>query len=346
MTAQRPGQETDAKYPSLMAAVGPVPPHPLEARAAVALERARNRTTKILVAWLIATTAVALVASSFPSLLGWATVEYETRGRVTHVVAVPDGELVTYEASGPDGTIIWGRHFDDSEWDVGDPIEGWVVEGNRFHHKTASWIGPSGFLFWVMAIGIVLFTLRRLVAILIALRDVRVGRDRPRPGYIAFIDNPLPRSWRPLVLIWWSDPTATGWLTRPEQSLLADEDTGSELIEPKQVHIWEALIDTGRFSWMKPRWIAVADGVIVPHRRAFLAAAIATSPRREQRVEGPRKLDQEPDEQAEIRPIAAPDRRNSFGRMLGWRVIALIALAVVSDLTVGAGAPIEVVGGV
>lgn len=327
-----------------MAAIDGMRPD-IEVHAESALVQARARAAKIVVAWVLGTAVVGYMASTYPPLFGWPVVDYKVTGRVVSVHPVPDGEVVTWEATGPEGTIAWARHFDDSEWDVGDPIEGWVDEDDSFHMNVgAAWMGPSGFLFWFMSLTAIGFTARRVVGIVIARADVRETRDRPRPGYAALIDNPIPRAWRPLVLVWWDDPVASGEVAQPEFVLIADDDTGAHLMESGVTRIWEAAIDTGRFEWMKPRWIAVADGVVVPHRRALLAGALATLPLRDQRVHGPRKLERRPDDiPAPI--VAPPERKNRFPWMLGWRALGLVALAFFSDLTEGGGDPVQLVGG-
>jgi len=308
-----------------------------------ALLAARSRAVKYFAAWLMATSFGFSVLYSFGPSLGWPSGGHPVKGHVVEIRPVSDGEVVFWEAVGPEGRVYWSNHLDeDHEWDLGDPIDGWITDDARFYmQEFASWMGPAGGYLWFMVLITLLFVGRRLLGIVIALWDLRTGRDRPRRGYVALIENPLPKTWRPLVLIWWDDPTDGEKAPFPDVTFLADDVTGEHLKSGVQMRVLEAEVDTGRFSWMKPRWIAVTGGVLVPHRRALLAGALSTSETRGWTNKKPVRLKSDggaPEETGQLHPRWS----DGFAAMVLIRVGAVAALALVSFF-IAEGHPVTLV---
>ena len=109
------------------------------------------------------------------------------------------------------------------------------------------------------------FALRRLWGLVIATFDAGRGADRPRLGHVALV-RPY-RSWRPLVAVWWRDPTPGDHLPPPDAVYRADEEAADAMrSDSSTVLVHRAWVDTG----FKPRWIAGERGVVIPHRRALL----------------------------------------------------------------------------
>lgn len=313
-------------------AIDHAPPDPsLTRETEDALRVARAHALKILTAWVIASALVLSVLHSFGSSFGWPSGEHQVRGHVVEIREVPDGEVVFWEAEGPEGRVYWSNHLDeDHEWDLGDPVDGWITDDGRFYMKTgASWMGPTGGFVWLFVIAILLFVARRVIGIIVALWDLRTGRDQPRRGYAALIENPIPRTWRPLIVIWWKDPTATEKAPFPDLPLLADDVTGGDLLSEGAMKTMEADVDQGRMRWMKPRWVAVKGGVLVPHRRALLAGALSMTQTRGRTTEQPVRLSSSGGA-GELGPNSADRWSDRLPAMVLIRVAAVAALAAMS----------------
>ena len=320
----------------------PPPGQPTALDVVTPLRTAREHAAKAVVAFAVAAAVVLAVLSTFGRAIGWPTADYRVEGRVVGVSPTEEGTIVTFEGRGDGRVLRWERLVEDNEWEFGERTEGWVIDG-AFHTSTPlPWAGPADFVFIMLSASFTAWGLRRLVGIVIALADVRRGGDPPRHGYAALVDNPLPRSWRDVLLIWWDDPTGGDAWARPAQVLLADDETGAELRSLERVRVWEAWVDTGRFAWMKPRWVGVRDGVFVPHRRAMLARVAASSRARQKRAVGPERLDAAP--LAVSWPEAQPRRRHSLPKMLLWRLVAVAMFALASAWFVDSGDAVTVLG--
>ena len=301
--------------------------------ARASLEAARLHAMRLLFAWLIASGAVLSLIHTFGDSVGWVSADHRVRGHVVEIKPDPEGEIVFWEAEGPNGRVYWSRSFEDSEWDVGDPIEGWITDGRFYQRAFASWMGPVGGLLWMGVLTIIFFVSRRLLGIVIAIWDLGRGRDHPRPGYAALVENPVPRAWRPLILIWWQDPSGAEKPPSPDHAFLADDVTGADLMSETSLRVMEGSVDSGPAPWMKPRWVAVTGGVLVPHRRALLARAMALSAFRDSTVKEPVPF------KPSIEPIVASQDQGPsekwherFSSMVLIRVGAVVAIAVLSRI--------------
>lgn len=184
----------------------PQPPgHPTGLDVLTPLRGAREHSVKDVLGWLVAFAVVAGAVTFFGSALGWPAADYRVSGQVVDRAVVADGTVVTFEGQGGGHRVRWQRLVEDNAWDLGEAAEGWVVDG-RFHTDLGlAWTGPADTIFVVLVLLFAGLAARRLLGLVIALLDVRRPGDRPRRGYAALVGNPVPRSMRKIVLIWWDD---------------------------------------------------------------------------------------------------------------------------------------------
>lgn len=205
------------------------------------------------------------------------------------------------------------------------------------------WLGPPSFLFISLVAMFTLFAGRRLFGLLIAWWDLHQGRDAPRLGYCTLVNNPIPRTWRPLLAVWWGDPRGADRLARPDVVFLADDETGKDLVSSNPVRVWRAWIDSGAYAWAKPRWVGVSEGVIIPHRRTPFGRWYVRSSTRRARVGNPIAMEQgPPDVDAVYRPPSPEGPVHDFRTMFLWRLGIVLAIAVGAGFLVTAEAVVTV----
>ncbi len=310
------------------------------------LRHARDHATGSLVTLVLASATVFLLVLYEGDLLGWPRIDHRVEGEVVAIEQIPDGTVVTFTARGGGREVRWSRSLEDSSWEVGQGIEGWIDEEGRFHADHGfGWAGPpTFFFFWVLA-GFVVFAARRLLGLWIAWWDLHRRGDEPRLGFAALVADPTPKTWRPLLAIWWEDPTDGSRLARPDGTYRADDETGGDLASSHPVQVWRAWIDTGRFAWTKPRWVGVRDNILIPHRRAAFGRWYVWMVTRKARVDGPEPMLHGPPD-----PLAAPAGeppplpRHDFRKMLLLRLAAVLALAVAAGFLTGEGEAVTTVG--
>ena len=228
-----------------------------------ALHDARAHAARALAAWFVVVALTAAVSPLALRVLGWPEIAATFDAEVVEIEAAE----VVFEGEHEGHAILWAfERSEDSGWEVGDQRTAHLDEDGRVHLDEQLGLAgiPVAFaaLFPLIFLG---FALRRLWGVVVAAFDAGRGTDQPRLGYVALV-RPY-RSWRPLVAVWWQQPTTDGDLTRPDAVYRADDDAATDLSSTASaVIVHRAWVDTG---W-KPRWIAAEEGVVVPHRRALL----------------------------------------------------------------------------
>lgn len=126
-------------------------------------------------------------------------------------------------------------------------------------------------LFGVVAYGGLssVWALRRLWGISLANLDFRKAATPPRRAYVVLLNDPAPRSVRPLLGIWSREPVVReGRMPKPERVYRCDgEHVALECFQGSVV-VHEAWVDTAPRSWSRPRWVAADGGIALPHRRS------------------------------------------------------------------------------
>ncbi len=156
---------------------------------------------------------------------------------------------------------------------------------------------------------------------------MRHGNEPPRLAYAAIIDDPAPKTWRPLVAVWVRDPTADGRLAKPDTVYRADDETGEDLQCPaSRLVVRRAWVDTGMWEQSKPRWIGVEDGVVVPHRRALLGRWYVRAITRRSQVEPVVELRHGPPSPELLFAPATQTRRSRhrLPAIVAWRLLAVV----------------------
>lgn len=273
-------------------------------------------------------------------MLGWPKVSDTVRGEVTVVAPLDEATLVTSVGRGGGRVVAWEWVIEDSSWEVGERVDVAVDEDGEVHRdQQLGFAGVPFLLFGIMVVPFIGFALRRLFGLMVALGDVRHGADRPRLGYAAFITDPAPKTWRPLVAIWWSDPTAGERLAVPDAVYRADDETGEDLFSSSSlsVDVMQAWIDTGRFRFTKPRWVGVDAGVVVPHRRALFGRWYAWMVTRRASFGEPEPLGHRPPEPGvtAIGQKGGDEKVHRMAPMVAWRLLGLLAFFVLAGIIDG-----------
>jgi hypothetical protein len=263
---------------------GPPPADPaLSLGVEGALRGALREALKALASFAVAAALVTAALLWTGPALGWPEPGVRLSGRVVAVESAGADESVTYEARVGRRVVRWSGESDRGRWSRGDTRAGWLVDG-RVLYGIAPVPPPFDFYALIAVCGAAWYV-RRAVAAVVALYDLRRGSGAPRRGYVAMVQNPFGRGdLRSAVLVWWDDPFDKDGLRTYDRILLADTATYPKLREVHQVGVWEAWVDTGRFSWAPPRWIAVRGGVIVPHRRMLVWGRSALADARRAKV--------------------------------------------------------------
>lgn len=295
------------------------------------LRSARAHAAKSVLAWATAGTLLAVTAVPVLRALGWPEVATELHGTVVDTSEVEDGTAVDFRASDGGRTVRWQNVFEDSEWEVGDPIDAVLDEDGNVHGESQFGLaGPAllmpMLLFGVFALGAV----RRLWGLVVACWDVQRGSDQPRLGYAAIIDDPAPKTWRPLLAVWWEDPTRHRRLPKPDAVYRGDDETSADLESTASaVDIRRAWVDTGSWAGAKPRWIGIEGGVAVPHRRMILGRGYVHRVTRRSRNLPPEPLRHGPPDPSQTVISQTSYDTHRLGGMIAWRVAgAAVALGL------------------
>jgi hypothetical protein len=296
---------------------------------------ARAHATKAVVAWVVVVVVGTSAAIPALALFGWPRVDERVDARVVSVTPEPDGgETALFEGTTPSGRFVrWSHSSDELGWEPGDARTVYLDDRGRVHSDQQ--LGFAGIPVALTGLFISIFAafaVRRLWGLWIALWDVRNGADEPRLGFGAVIDDPAPRTWRPLLAVWEHDPTGGERLARPDAVYRADDETSADLQCPSSsVVVRQAWIDTGLWQKAKPRWVGFEDGVAVPHRRVMFGRWYVRTVTKKSEVEAVVPLRHGPPQ-----PLISPVETSSGGRrrsrhrlpsMIAWRlVIAVVAI--------------------
>ena len=287
------------------------------------LRSARSHAVKSVVAWIIAGVVMVVVAVPALRLLGWPEVAAELHGSVVATTEVDDGTAVEFRARDGDRTVRWGYVVEDSNWEVGEPVDAVLDEDGNVHHESNFGLaGPAlfmpVFLFGLFALAAV----RRLWGLILACWDVERGSDQPRLGYAAVIDDPAPKTWRPLLAVWWDDPCTHTRLDKPDAVYRGDDETSAHLECPaSDVTVHRAWIDTGLSPASKPRWLGAEEGVAVPHRRMILGRWYVHRVTRRSDVRPPEPLRHGPPNPGQTFVSETSFDRHRLGGMVAWRLL-------------------------
>ena len=292
------------------------------------LRSARSHAVKDVVAWIVAASLLATSGVPVFRLLGWPAVVARLDAEVVEVVEVKDGTAVSFEADGPRGRVRWTLVAQETSFEVGDHRRAVLDDNNEVHWEET--FGLAGMPLLLPALLLCMFaalSVRRLWGLVVALADLRHGADRPRLGYAAVIDDPAPKTMRPLVPVWERDPTTAARLAKPDVVYRADGDTSTHLESAAtDVEVRQAWIDTGSWSGAKPRWIGFSDGVAVPHRRSFLGRWYVHRVTRKTETPPPAPLRHSaPDYRLQAAQPAPPDKPHRLVGMLLWRLLLVAA---------------------
>lgn len=123
----------------------------------------------------------------------------------------------------------------------------------------------------VVAGAALLWVLRQLWAVRLALADFARAATPPVRAYVVLLHDPAPRVIRPLLGIWSGPPVPSGGrLPRPERVYRCDDEHDRLECLRSAVVVHEAWLDTGSRPRSKPRWVSADAGIVLPHRRAVL----------------------------------------------------------------------------
>lgn len=308
-------------------------PHGPPLDVATPLRRAVKHATPAALAWMVASVAVGFAAVPALRLAGWPEAVAELRGEVIHSERRDDRIVVFFAARSGGRVIGWARSLEESEWEIGQPSggvlddEGVVRSGLQF-----GLAGQPLFLGALVLLFFVGLSVRRVWGLALAWWDFQHGPDRPRLGYVALIFDPAPKMVRPLLAVWWQDPTNKARLPKPDAVYRADDETDEHLIcSPFDVEVLAAWLDTGPLPTSKPRWVGTENGVAVPHRRAVLGRLYVRMITRRGKVHGPAPLHHRPPEPSSPTVPARPPRSHRFAGMLAWRVAAAAAIVALGS---------------
>jgi len=177
---------------------------------------------------------------------------------------------------------------------------------------------------------IALWSVRQVAGITIARRDFNAAAFPPRKAFIVLLHDPNPRAVRPLLALWDERPAPGERLPKPRSVWRCDD----ELLELESmvgsVEVHEAWLDTGRFSWSKPRWVRADAGIAVPHRRSMFGRWYVNTTLRKERPGEAKALTLDHPHTDTTAGIAAPEVQvggSLIGSMAG-RLAFLAAVAV------------------
>lgn len=282
--------------------------------------------------------ASALIVAIAPAI-GWPRATYPIDALV--VSSRPVGERVHVAFAGrAEGRLhAWARDLDDSEWRVGSVRRHHVGDDGRIYLDSPfDFAGTRLIFYWFMLGVFIVFAVRRAVGLWIARQDLRRSSHPPRFGFVALIHDPTPRMWRPLLAVWRVDPTDTDRRPKPDGVYRADDETDEHLQSWQEVTVREAWIDGGRFSFSKPRWVGVEEGIVIPHRRSLFGRRYFHLITRRWKRGGPVPLDHGPPHPASTTAFQPPTAVHRFAAMLVWRAIfALVLLGMVTLISLDEG---------
>ena len=311
------------------------------------LRAARSHAVKEIAAWVLAAAVLATLGVPIFRLLGWPVVVARLDAEVVAMAPADGGTAVTFEATAGNRQVRWSTVWEDTSHEVGDRRRAVLDDENRIHWSEHAGLAGMPLLFPAILVGMFgAYALRRWWGLVVALVDLRQGSDQPRLAYVAVIDDPAPKTMRPLVPVWEHDPTTGGRLAKPDVVYRADGETSTHLeSSASAVEVRRAWIDTGWRPGAKPRWIGVGEGVVVPHRRSFLGRWYVSRVTRSSSVRPPTPLERAaPDYQmqaAQPTPVANPHR---LAGMVLWR-LALVAVGIgLAILLDEGGDPAQVLG--
>lgn len=309
------------------------------------LRQARNHASKSVLAWLVVIAALTALGVPVLTLFGWPTVVARLDGQVVDMRPSDDGVAVMFTAQDARRTVRWTLFAQDPGWEVGERTVAYLDEDDRVHLDQQFGLAGIPLLMPGLLVGVFsLFAVRRLWGIAVAWWDVRNDQDRPRLGYAAVIDDPAPKTWRPLLAVWELDPTTQQRLAKPDAVYRADDETGADLqCPPASVVVRRAWIDTGIWSRSKPRWVGFEDGVAVPHRRSLFGrwyVHVVTRRASVARVVALHHGPPAPGLTATAIPPWAP--RHRLGGMIAWRMLAAVLGIVLAFTADQPGQPAEI----
>lgn len=309
------------------------------------LREAQRQALRALFASVLAITVVAVIAVPLLRLAGWPDVVAQLEGSIVSVTPVEAGSEVTFRARGEGLVVTWTRVYRSSGWEAGDTLDAVLDENGEVHLDQQLGLAGLPLLYPAIIAAMLLgYALRRTWALTIGLWDFRHGADAPRLGFAALIDDPAPRTWRPLLAVWDRDPTVGGAIARPDVVYRADDETGQDLLSDRvRVRVHQAWIDTGPVPGMKPRWVGVEDGIAVPHRRSLFgswyvgrvlrkAAPTSAAPLRS----GP------PNRHVAVPAAEVAPLRAGLGAQTAWRIVGLIVALGLALLLDRDGTPADV----
>ena len=309
------------------------------------LRDARNHAVRSALAWLVVLGILAVVSVPLFRLLGWPRVETPLNARVVSVHDIGEEIAITFEAPYGDRTVEWTDVREETSWEPGERTVAFLASDGTVHHdQQFGLVGLPLFMPALLVGMFALFAIRRVWGLAVAWWDVHHGQEPPRLGYAAVIDDPAPKTWRPLLAVWHEDPTGHGRLAKPDAVYRADDETGESLQTPANaVVVRQAWIDTGIWARSKPRWVGSEDGVVVPHRRSFLGRWYVRAVTRRASVAGVVPLHHSPPdsrvqslEPEHLRP------RHRIAGMIAWRLLALVLGMAASFLYVNDGQPAQI----
>ena len=309
------------------------------------LRSAQRHALRSLLASLFAIAIVAVIAIPFLRLAGWPEVAARLDASVISVAKVEDGFEVVFRARGDGSTVTWRRVSPTTAWEVGEALDAVLDEDGNVHLDQQFGLAGLPLLYPVLIAAMMLgYALRRSWALAVALWDFGHGDDVPRLGFAALVDDPAPRTWRPLLAVWDRDPTVGERIARPDAVYRADDETGQQLLSDRAaVRIHEAWIDTGPIAGMKPRWVGVEDGIAIPHRRSLFGSWYVGRVLRRSRPAAPTPMRSGPPDRRFTTPGGdVPRVRSGIGPKVAWRVVGLVLALGLALLLDRGGAPADV----
>lgn len=310
------------------------------------LRRAREHAAKSALAWVVLLVLAPIVALPIFRVLGWPRAVARVEATVVDIRTVGDSSMVTFEAHG-ERALRWTDDVENSTWELGEGNVAYLDDDGNVHEDRQ--LGLAGIPLFGPTLFVLVFGAfagRRLWGLMVALWDVEHGDDSPRLGYAAVINDPAPRTWRPLLATWDRDPTRTPRLAKPDAVYRADDETSEDLqCIASRVVVRRAWIDTGMHPRAKPRWVGFEHGVAVPHRRSLFGRTYVRIITKRAKIEDVVPLRHGPPAttaQPTIDTLQGSSHR--LGGMILWRLLAIPAGIGMMFLEVDHGHPVETEG--